>query len=116
MECALMECGGHAAAFRRAAMPPALPAAAWPRHMKAAAWPPHSKELLRHFCLDRASGIFTTRKRHEHRNLTSVLLVARAMLMDQIALFELNRDQDVCGRRHCEQKVRVRHRRRHPEC
>ena len=54
-------------------------------------------------------------ERHEHRHAAPVLLVRRAVLADQIALLELDGDQDVGRRRHREQQVRERHRRRHPE-
>ena len=53
-------------------------------------------------------------ERDEHRNTLPILRILR-MLGDEVALFELNRDQDVRRRGDREHQVRQRHGRRRPE-
>src|SRR5947209_7348144 len=55
------------------------------------------------------------RQRQEHRDLLTVLLVRLAVYVRHVALFELKRDEDVCGRGDGEDEVADRHARRGPE-
>src|SRR5437588_9716554 len=55
------------------------------------------------------------RQRQEHRDLMTVLLVRLAVYVRHVALFELKRDEDVCGRGDGEDEVADRHARRGPE-
>jgi hypothetical protein len=53
-------------------------------------------------------------ERHEHRYVLTVLCIFR-MLGEQVALFQLDRDQDVRSRCDCEHQKRQRHGRGRPE-
>ena len=60
-------------------------------------------------------GPAAPRQRNKHRDLFSIAPVLVAKQPDQVALFQLDRDQDVAGGRQREQQVSGRHRRRRPE-
>ena len=51
----------------------------------------------------------------QHRHVAAILLVGGAVLVHEIALLELDGEDDVGGRGEREDEVRQRHRRRHPE-
>jgi len=58
---------------------------------------------------------FTARHWKQHSDLLAIAAVLVAEGVDHVTLFQLDRDQDVSGRRHREQQVTDGHRWRRPE-
>src|SRR5690242_14900553 len=56
-----------------------------------------------------------TRERDQHRHVLAIVAIRIAKACDEIVLFELDRNEDVAGRRHREHEMRDRHDRRRPE-
>ena len=60
-------------------------------------------------------GELAARKRNQHGRVLAVAAILVAELLDQVALFQLDADQDVAGDHHREQQMTNGHRRRGPD-